>query len=71
MPEIVINRASEILKNYENNNKDENKNKNVNQQLTFNFETKDNIREELNKIDVLKITPIEAINILYKLKNMK
>ena len=72
MPEIVINRASEILKNYENNNnKNESKNKNVNQQLTFDFETKDNIREELNKIDVLKITPIEAINILYKLKNMK
>ena len=70
MPDVVIKRASEILSSYEN--KTNTVHKNVSEQLTLNFtETKNPIKEELDKVDVLKITPIEALNILYNLKNMK
>ena len=70
MPDSVIKRASEILESYERTSKAEHKN--VNEQITFNFEeTKNPIKEELDKIDILKVTPMDAINILYKLKNMK
>ena len=70
MPDSVIKRAGEILLSYENNK--EVKHHNVGEQITFDFkEKKDPIKEELDKIDILKITPIDALNILYKLKNMK
>ena len=70
MPDSVIKRAEEILLTYENNK--EVKHHNVGEQITFDFkEKKDPIKEELDKIDILKITPIDALNILYKLKNMK
>ncbi len=70
MPDSVIKRAGEILLSYENNK--EVKHHNVGEQITFDFkEKKDPIKEELDKIDILKITPIDALNILYKLKNIK
>ena len=70
MPDSVIKRAGEILLSYENN--EEVEHHNVGEQITFDFkEKKDPIKEELDKIDILKITPIDALNILYKLKNMK
>ena len=70
MPDSVIKRAGEILLTYENNK--EVKHHNVGEQITFDFKEKeDPIKEELDKIDILKITPIDALNILYKLKNMK
>ena len=70
MPDSIIKRAEEILLTYENNK--EVKHHNVGEQITFDFkEKKDPIKEELDKIDILKITPIDALNILYKLKNMK
>ena len=70
MPNEVIKRASDILEKYEN--KTESKKNVTNEQITFDFTEKDDpIKEELDKIDVLKVTPIEAINILYKLKEMR
>ena len=35
------------------------------------YKLRDQIKTELDKIDILKITPIDAINILYKLKEME
>ena len=70
MPESVIKRANEILSTYESK-----KDKTVNvkdMQIHFDFEeSKDILREELDKIDILNITPVDALNILYKLKNKK
>ena len=71
MPESVIIRANEILSAYEN---DKNK-KEVpikTEQIKFEFidKTENKLKEELNSIDILKITPIDAINILYKLKEI-
>ena len=41
-------------------------------QITFDFNDKENdkLKSEIDKIDIMNITPIDAINILAKLKNM-
>ena len=67
LPEEVIDRASSILKVYEN--KENKKDTYIQTTIPLNFEEKKSIvEEELKKIDILNITPIEALNILSKLK---
>ena len=67
LPKEVIDRASVILKNYES--KETNKSTTTQMTLPLNFEEKKSVvEEELKKIDILNITPIEAINILSDLK---
>ena len=68
LPKEVTDRASEILKIYENK---ENKRDIVIQTtLPLNFkEEKNEIEERIKELNVLELTPIEAINILYELKN--
>ncbi|HOP65480.1 MAG TPA: DNA mismatch repair protein MutS [Bacilli bacterium] len=68
MPDEVIKRASEILATYENS--ETKKTKRNENQITFDFaEEKPNpVKEQLDTIDPLKITPLEALNILYELK---
>lgn len=68
MPDEVIDRAKEILKHYEaTDNKRAKKDQN---QIAMDFkEEKPNIlKEKLDAIDPLKVTPLEALNILYDLK---
>ena len=69
LPEMLIKRADEILKVYENK---EQKRDIVIQEsfedYLFNNNTNE-IEEEIKKIDLLNTTPLEAINILYNLKN--
>ena len=70
LPKEVITRANEILTIYENNSK--NKKENV-LQTSFDFTVNENdsnnvILEELKKIDPLKMTPMEALNKLYEMK---
>ena len=67
LPKEVIDRASVILKNYES--KETNKSTTTQMTLPLNFEEKKSVvEEELKKIDILNITPIEANNILSGLK---
>lgn len=67
LPNEVIDRASDILKVYEGNEKK--KDKFIQVSLPLNFEEKKSeVEEEIKKIDILNITPIDAINILSKLK---
>lgn len=67
LPEEVIDRASSILKVYEN--KENKKDTYIQTTIPLNFEEKKSVvEEELKKIDILNITPIEALNILSKLK---
>lgn len=69
LPDKVISRANELLDMYES--KDKKESKKVTQfQLDFREEKEDKLREYLNTIDPLYITPIEAINILDKLKKI-
>ncbi len=70
LPEPVIKRASEILKKLEEadiNNMKRRRRKGTTEQLSI-FEIKRSaIEEELAKVDVLSIAPIEAMNLLYSL----
>ena len=67
LPSSVIDRADAILKAYES--KEKKKDTYIQTSLPLNFEEhKSAIEEELKKLDILSITPIEAINILNKLK---
>ncbi|MGM9875930.1 MAG: DNA mismatch repair protein MutS [Bacilli bacterium] len=67
LPEEVIDRASGILKIYEN--KEKKTDTIIQTTLPLNFEEKKSeVEEEVKNIDILNITPIEAINFLSKLK---
>ena len=67
LPEEVIDRASGILKIYEN--KEKKTDTIIQTTLPLNFEEKKSeVEEDVKNIDILNITPIEAINFLSKLK---
>ncbi len=67
LPDEVIERADSILKVYEG--KEKKKDNYIQTSIPLNFEEKKSVvEEEIKKIDILNITPIEAINILSKLK---
>ena len=70
MPDELLDRAEEILSEYESNFKKKNPEEKV--QLAMNFEPNvkkdDIIKETIDKIDVLNTTPMEALNILFDLK---
>ena len=70
LPKDIINDANKLLKDYESND-----NKKENKQIAFNFEEIDNqkkdiLKEELDKIDPLNTTPMDALKILFDLKNI-
>lgn len=67
LPDEVIERADAILKIYEG--KEKKKDTYIQTTIPLNYEEKKSeVEEEIKKIDILNITPIEAINILSKLK---
>lgn len=70
MPDELLDRAEEILSEYESNSKKKNPEEKV--QLAMNFEPNvkkdDIIKETIDKIDVLNTTPMEALSILFDLK---
>ena len=71
MPNDLLSRAQEILNSYENSGGD--KKVETSNQLSFNFEAEveeDKVKERLEEIDPLKTTPMDAINILYELKEL-
>ena len=68
LPDSLIKRAEEILKVYES--KEKNRDIKVQESLPIDFEVKENpIIEEIKKIDPNKMTPIEALNMVYELKS--
>ncbi len=70
LPDTVISEANELLEIYEK--RDNSKSKKV-KQLELDFstqDTNDEITDFINKINVLETTPIEALNIIDKLKKM-
>lgn len=70
MPDSLLKRADEILNKYESNAKKKNPEEKI--QLTMDFETNvkkdDIIKETIENIDVLNTTPMEALNVLFDLK---
>ena len=79
VPQEVVKRAKEILRNLEKGEFDEigmpriarglNAGKNINPQLNLFVEKEDEIVSELKRIDVTTMTPLEALNKLSELKN--
>ena len=68
LPKEVTDRATEILKVYES--KEKKRDIVIQTTLPLDFkEEKNEIEESIKNINVLELTPIEAINILYELKN--
>ena len=67
LPDSLIKRADQILKIYEN--KEKKRDVIVQESLIFEEPKKESeIENELKNIDVLNLTPLEAMNVLYKLK---
>lgn len=69
LPDEVIKRAAQILHVYES--KENKREIMIQQELPLEVSSKSAIEEELDKINPLEITPLEALNILYNLKNRK
>ena len=67
LPDKLIKRADEILTHYETNNNKKDKKEIVQESLVFDTEPSE-IEEEIKKLDLSNMTPIEALNTLYKLK---
>ena len=67
MPNELIKRADEILSSYEDNKKTS-KESHI-KQLSFNMEEKKEVIDPLKDIDPLNLTPMEALNLIYKIKN--
>ncbi len=71
MPEELTKRASEILSFYESQEKKKNKEENVQLEMVFKEKKEvDPIKEFLENVDPVYMTPIEAINKLYELKEL-
>ena len=72
MPNEIIKRANEILRLYEETSKE--KQMSRGEQVSFDFDTPEPVNnkvlDRLEEIDPLKTTPIEAINLLYELKEL-
>lgn len=72
MPKEILGRASEVLKYYEGSSKEALVT--TSEQVTFNFDVQDNesspVLDKLEEIDPLKCTPMDAINLLYELKEL-
>lgn len=70
MPDSLLKRADEILNEYESNAKKKNPEEKI--QLAMDFEANvkkdDIIKETIENIDVLNTTPMEALNVLFDLK---
>ena len=68
LPKTLIDRANEILNTFENKEKSS-PIKHETEQISMVFEEKPSlVEEEIKKLDLLNITPIEALNKLYELK---
>ena len=69
LPLNVIERAKQILEIYEN--KEKKRDKLIVQTLPLDdIEEKDELKERIKSIEPLEITPLEALNILYELKEL-
>ncbi len=71
LPNDVLSRAQEVLTYYEKKSKNKG-NRDLSEQVSFNFDTvQDNkLLDRVKDIDPLNTTPMEAINILYELKEL-
>ena len=65
LPDSLIKRANEILKTYENKEKKE---KIVELALPLEEEKKSIVEEKIRNLDILNMTPMDALNTLFEFK---
>jgi DNA mismatch repair protein MutS len=72
LPDEVLQNARAILNVYEDNSKKKRNDTHI-EQISMDFDHKENseLDDFIDKIDPLNTTPIEAINLLYKIKEIK
>ena len=74
MPEEVLTRANEVLKIYENEgNTGKEERGPIISQIAFDLDSEpanNELKEYIDGIDALNVTPLEAINILFKIKDL-
>jgi len=71
LPDVVLKRAQEILNMYEQQDREHPIEGNVQMAFDFVEEDKNNpVLDRLEEIDPLKCTPMDAINLLYELKEL-
>ncbi len=69
LPEEVIKKAEEILKEHENEKaKEPKKEKQIQFTMDLEDKPKDDMKEKIKKIDPLHMTPMDALNFVYELK---
>ena len=70
MPEELLERASQILEEHESNAKNKKGIETI--QLSMNFEQpkekEENLKNEIENLDIMNLTPMSALNYLYELK---
>ena len=72
MPEELLDRAQNILDGYEKGEEKKIKDSDNRQHsMIFDEPKKDKLREKLNSIDPLHVTPMEAMNLLFELKELE
>lgn len=68
LPEEIIKNATNILNVYEKKEQKKQNETQIQFVMDFDEEKKDPIKEKMEKLDPLRMTPMEALNFLYELK---
>ena len=68
LPEQIINDANDILSKHEKQTKKKKNEEQIQFVMEFPEEKEDPIKEKLKNADILHMTPLEAINFIYELK---
>ncbi len=74
MPDELLIRANEILNEYENKEKKKGEPQDIQLMLDFNNtpsknEMAEKVQQKIEQVDLMKITPLEALNLLDEIKN--
>ena len=71
MPEELLIRAKEILDGYENGEKAKVKPTTTQLSMDLEEEKTDLLREKLKSVDPLHLTPMDALNLIFELKEIE
>ena len=71
MPEELLIRAKEILDGYEHGEKEKRKLENTQLSMNLEEEKTDLLREKLKEVDPLHLTPMDALNLVFELKEIE
>ena len=71
MPEELLIRAKEILDDYEHEAKEKIRPESKQLSMDLEEEKTDSLREKLKEVDPLHLTPMDALNLVFELKEIE